>query len=246
VQTSIPTLNKAPIKEKFEEKLPDLPYIKGLSITIPEPAYKANTNIAYTGYTYTIVVDTITPAGATYTSATTTDTNAGGSGASTTITGSSGYTGTFASPTLTVVAKTITATSAYGAVPIDPNGCFFGGAVAQFDITISGLTNTGTGVPVSVLTGSSFGTATLCAVSSNLNLVGVVTSNQGTSPYQNVVYNANGLKSFYTNLNDAPPYYWCVVNSSTFGGGSYNANYSTAIVSTAGISPAYFTNSCQS
>jgi len=33
------------IKEKFEEKLPQLHYIKGLPITIPEPAYKADTNI---------------------------------------------------------------------------------------------------------------------------------------------------------------------------------------------------------
>jgi hypothetical protein len=32
------------IKEKFEEPLLDLHYIRGLPITIPEPAYKADTN----------------------------------------------------------------------------------------------------------------------------------------------------------------------------------------------------------
>jgi hypothetical protein len=33
------------VKENFEENLPQLHYIKGLPITIPEPAYKADTNI---------------------------------------------------------------------------------------------------------------------------------------------------------------------------------------------------------
>jgi hypothetical protein len=51
--TSIPTtpvssskLNNIPAKkmEKFNSKLPDLHYIQGLPITIPEPAYKADTN----------------------------------------------------------------------------------------------------------------------------------------------------------------------------------------------------------
>jgi hypothetical protein len=31
--------------EQFEEPLPELHYIKGFDITIPQPAYKANTNI---------------------------------------------------------------------------------------------------------------------------------------------------------------------------------------------------------
>ena len=139
---------------------------------------------------------------------------------------------------------TITATSSYGAVPIDPDFCLYGGAVAGFNITISGLSGTGAGVPVSILTGASFASATLCSVSGNFNLENVVSNNAGSAPYQNVVYNTNGVKAFYTNLNNTK--YWCVVNSPTFGGASYNPNYTTAIVSTAGISPAYFTNSCQS
>jgi hypothetical protein len=138
---------------------------------------------------------------------------------------------------------TITATSSYGSVPIDPNVCLNSQSVAGFNITISGLSGVGAGVPVSVLTGATFAGATLCSVSANINITDVVSSNQGTSPYQNVVYNTNGVKTFYTNLNNV--FYWCVVNSPTFGGASYNPNYTTAIVSTAGISPAYFTNSCQ-
>jgi hypothetical protein len=45
VTSSTNTNKPIAIKEKFEEKLPQLHYIKGLPITIPEPAYKADTNI---------------------------------------------------------------------------------------------------------------------------------------------------------------------------------------------------------
>jgi len=72
----------------------------------------ANTNITYTGYTYTIVVDTVTPGGATYSIATTTATNVGPTNASTTITGTSPYSGIFTSPNLTIVAATLTGTAA--------------------------------------------------------------------------------------------------------------------------------------
>jgi len=139
---------------------------------------------------------------------------------------------------------TITATNSnFGEGAFQPDTCWNGQAVAGFNITLGGLAGTGAGVPVSVLYGTSFASATLCSVSANVNIEGVVSSQQGSSPYQNRVYNTNGVITIYTNFNNIPSYFWCVVNSPTFGGASYNPNYTTAIVSNAGV-PGPFYNSC--
>jgi hypothetical protein len=204
----------------------------------------SNQNSAYTGSAQSVSVVSVSPPGATYSTSTTTATNAGGV-ASTTITGSGIYTGSFTSPTLTITQATITATNSnFFEGAFQPDTCNNFQAVAGFNITLGGIAASGLGVPVSVLYGTSFAGATLCSVSANINIEGVVSSLQGSSPYQNRVYTTNGLTSFFTNFNNIPAYFWCVVNSSTFGGASYNANYTTAILSNAGV-PGPFYNSCQ-
>ena len=44
-KSTLSSSNDKVTTEKFEEKAPELHYIKGLGITYPEPAYKADTNI---------------------------------------------------------------------------------------------------------------------------------------------------------------------------------------------------------
>jgi hypothetical protein len=206
----------------------------------------SNISPLYNGSVFTIRVKAITPAGATFTqSGTASITNANSANAQITITGSGGYTGSVVSPSIDVVPITITARSAYTAIPIDPDTCTQSQSVAGFNLTLSGLLGSGTGVPVSILTGSTYAGATLCLTSGNINITDRVSTLEGASPYQNRVYNTNGVITIYMNLNNVP--YWCVVNDATMGGASYNPNYTTAIAATAGgtISPASFTNSCQ-
>jgi len=200
--------------------------------------------ITYDSLTYQLRVGSITPAEATYTITTQeTATNAGQT-ANMIIVGSGSYTGTFISPTLQILQRTITATNSnYFEGAFQPDGCFNFQAVAGFNITLGNLINGATGVSLSVLYGTSYDTATLCSVSSNINIEGVVSSQQGSSPYQNRIYNTNGVKTFYTNFNNVPAYFWCVINSFDFSP-SYNSNYSSPILSFAG-SPAPFYNSCQ-
>ena len=207
------------------------------------------TNSTYSGSAQSVTVVSVSPAGATYSTSTTSATNTG-EVASTTITGTGIYTGSFTSFNLTISQRTITATNTNiyeGA--FQPDNCAISSSVSGFNITIGGLTGSGKGVPVSVLYGTSFESASLCGVSFDINVEGVVSSRDtspylNVSPYQNVVYNTNGVKTINTNFNSPPKYFWCVVNSSSFGGGSYNGNYSTEILSFGG-SPAPFYNSCQ-
>jgi hypothetical protein len=213
---------------------------------IPSPG---GVSITYDNLTYQLRVGSITPVGATYTiTSQGTATNAGQT-ANMIIVGSGGYTGTYTSPTLSIIQRTITATNSnYGEGAFQPATCPFGGSVAGFDVTIGNLVDGATGVSLAVLYGEYFATSTLCTTSDNVNIEGQVSSLIGTSPYQNVIYNTNGTKQFYTNYNTPPSYYWAVVNAVDWDEGqsnpAYNANYSTAILSFGG-SPAPFYNSCQ-
>jgi len=209
--------------------------------------------ITYDSLTYQVRVGSITPAGATYTITSQGTATNQGQTAQMVIVGSGSYSGTFTSPLLVITQRTITATSAYPQVPIDPDSCNIGLSVSGFNITLGNLVSGATGVTLSVLYGADgfVYNNNLCAVSGNVNVEGAVSSLIGTNPYQNVIYNTNGVKSFYTNYNNNPNYFWCVINlnewesgGQTIGNPNYNSNYSSPVVSFAG-SPAPFTNSCQ-
>jgi hypothetical protein len=84
----------------------------------------SNTNSAYNGTVQSVTVVSVTPAGATY------STNAGttifaGFSVSTTITGTGSYTGTFTSPTLTVVKATPSVGVATQGFPDDNEGFYY-------------------------------------------------------------------------------------------------------------------------
>ena len=207
--------------------------------------------ITYDTLTYQLRVGSITPAGATYTiTSNGTATNAGQT-ANMIIVGSGSYTGTIVSPTLQIITRTITATgnsNTYDGT-FNPDSCNLDGSVAGFNITLGNLVGS-TGVSVAIFYGTDYNSAVFCSIAYNPNTEGVVNGQIGTSPYQNVVYNTNGIKTFYTNYNSVPSYFWCVVNISEWvtsgviiSNPAYNSNFSTAIVSVSG-SPAPFYDSC--
>lgn len=84
--------------------------ISSIPITAVTWSIGSNTNSTYTGSAQSVTVVSVSPVGAAYNTSTTTATNAG-QVASTTITGIAPYTGTFTSPTLTIIAATISGTA---------------------------------------------------------------------------------------------------------------------------------------
>jgi len=210
--------------------------------------------ITYDSLTYQLRVLSTTPAGATYTITSNPTATNQGQTAQMVITGSGSYTGTIVSPQLVILQRTITATgTTYGEGAFQPDSCLVGGAVSGFNITLGNLINGATGVTLTVLYGadSFVPNNILCPVSGNINLEGAVSSQVGTNPYQNVIYTTNGVKTFYTNYNTPPSYFWCVINANewesggqTIGNPAYNSNYTSPTLSFAG-SPAPFYNSCQ-
>lgn len=183
----------------------------------------------YSGSAFSIRVKSVSPAGATYSQvggASTTNVN--DAPAQIIITGTAPYTGSFTSPTITVIARTITATSSYPADPIDPNFCGIS-EIAGFTVSINGMV--GGTVPVSILFNN-----VLCAVEAGNVNEGRVSSSYGTSPYQNVQV-SGGNFTFYTTYNNPPNYFQVAVNNATYSG-STNSNYSVANLSR------NITNSC--
>ena len=207
--------------------------------------------ITYDTLTYQLRVGSTTPAGATYTITNQGTATNQGQTANMIIVGSGSYTGSITSPTLQIITRTITATGNINTYDgtFNPDSCNIDGSVAGFNITLGNLVGS-TGVSVAIFYGTDYNSAVFCSVSNNTNIEGRVSSLIGTNPYQNVVYNTNGVKTFYTNYNSVPSYFWCVVNIAsweidgvTIDNPAYNSNFSTAIVSVAGF-PAPFYDSC--
>ncbi len=113
---------------------------------LPSPG---GVGITYDTLTYQLRVLSTTPAAATYTiTFQNTATNAGQT-ANIVIQGSDAYSGTITSPTLSILQRTITATSSnFGEGAFQPDSCLFGGSVSGFNITLGNLVESGTGVPV--------------------------------------------------------------------------------------------------
>jgi cytoskeletal protein CcmA (bactofilin family) len=140
-----------------------------------------NTNSTYTGSAQSVTVVSVTPPGAIYSTSTTTATNAG-SVASTTITGTSGFTGSFTSPNLTIIAATITGTAASPSTPYNAvsqtgtviTGVLPVGAIYSGSVTASG-TNAGT--YTSSITGTGNYTGTVNGGTFTISKVNLVFSN---------------------------------------------------------------------
>jgi hypothetical protein len=98
--------------------------VAGIPITAVTFSIVGNSSSPYTGSAQSVNVVSVSPAGATYTTSTTTATNTG-QVATTTITGTGLYTGSFTSPTLTIIKGTPSVGVSTQGFPDDNQGFYY-------------------------------------------------------------------------------------------------------------------------
>jgi hypothetical protein len=168
--------------------------VQSIPITAVTWSIGSNTNSTYSGSAQSVTVVSVTPSGATYSTSTTTATNVG-QAASTTITGTGSYTGSFTSPSLTIVAATLTGTAQNvslvyngsqqsGTVIINVNGTYTGSVDAVGTSVGSSYTSSisGTGNYTGTVNGGTLSITAITITAMSFTLNGAAfTSNQTVS-----------------------------------------------------------------